>query len=488
MIFLKGELRKGTIMKSMSKSKLLGLLMILALAVAAYPADVAEEVEGEIRETGQKEVLTTLEQRMLKKISIDFRNTPIDDVIRIMAEQADVDIVKSPQVTGNVTATLTNVPLGEALDNVLAAHGYGYITGTNMIRIAPVSEIDVKAERLDSKIYHITYANVEEVEKALKKFISSRGSLSANPGTSHIIVTDTETNIKAINTFIEEIDRITPQVLIETRVYDITSRDRLDLGVEWDVGRRTTYVAGEPVGGKTDPFIVSGWEGGTNKTQESTLGFFRFGLLNGSIDLDVQLRAEEENIDAKLLANPRILVLDNETAFFDIVTENPYIERTITGDIITETVKFKNVGVKLEVTPHVTREGMLRLHILPEFSVVVSRVVAGSSDVPVVDTRKMNTIALVENNQTVVLGGLRKKESSQQINKIPLLGDIPVVGGLFRFEGDDTVVNELVVFLTPYIITRRPTMSESEINAYEVTEFDGPPVKVSRFEKKESAE
>jgi type IV pilus assembly protein PilQ len=462
-------------MKNFSKSKLLGLVTILTLAIAAYPAEVTEEAEGVMEDAGQKEILTTLEQRMLKKISIDFRNTPIDDVIRIMADQADVDIVKSPQVTGNVTATLTNVPLEEALDNVLAAHGFGYVTGTNMIRIAPVGEIDIKAEKLDSKVYHITYANVTEVEKALAKFISGRGSLSSNPGTSHIIVTDTETNIKAINTFIEEIDKITPQVLIETRVYDITSRDRLDLGVEWDAGRRT----------KTDPFIFSGFEGGTNKTQESTLGFFRFGILNDHVDIDMQLRAEEENIDAKLLANPRILVLDNETAFFDIVTENPYIERTISGDIITETVKFKNVGVKLEVTPHVTREGMLRLHIQPEFSVVVSRVVAGSSDVPVVDTRKMNTIALVEHNQTVVLGGLRKKESSIQINKIPLLGDLPVLGGLFKFEGDDTVTNELVVFLTPYIIKRHPTMSESERNAYQVTEFDGPPVKMSRFEEPE---
>jgi type IV pilus assembly protein PilQ len=474
-------------MKSLSKSKLLGLLTILALAIAAYPADVAEEVEGETEDAGQKEVLTTLEQRMLKKISIDFRNTPIEDVIRIMAEQADVDIVKSPQVIGNVTATLTNVPLGEALDNVLAAHGFGYVTGKNMIRIAPVGEITDKAERLDSKIYHITYANVVEVEKALKKFISSRGSLSSNPGTSHIIVTDTETNIKAINTFIEEIDRITPQLLIEARIYDITSRDRLDLGVEWDAGRRTTYVGGEPVGGKTDPFIVSGWEGATNKTQDSTIGFFRFGLLNDSVDIDVQLRAEEENIDAKLLANPRILVLDNETAFFDIVTEHPYIERTITGDIITETVKFKKVGVKMEVTPHVTREGMLRLHIVPEFGVVVTRVLVASSDVPVVDTRKINTIALVEDDQTVVLGGLRKKEVSKQINKIPLLGDLPVVGWAFRFEGEDTAVNELVVFITPHIL-KDPALLESEKQAYEATKFDGPDLKLTRAEGNSSEE
>ncbi len=482
-------------MRSDIKFKTLGFVAVFAFVTAACAIAVGDEeaaTEAEATavatDSAQKEVLTTLEQRMLKKISIDFRNTPIDDVIRIMAEQADVDIVKSPQVTGNVTATLTNVPLGEALDNVLAAHGYGYITGKNMIRIAPVGEIDVKAERLDSKIYHITYANVVEVEKALKKFISSRGSLSSNPGTSHIIVTDTESNIKAIDTFIDEIDKITPQVLIEARVYDITSRDKLDLGVEWDAGRRTTYLAGEPTGGKTDPFIISGFDGATNKTGDSTFGFFRFGLLNESLDIDVQLRAEEEQIDAKLLANPRILVLDNETAFFDIVTEHPYVERTISGTLITETVKFKNVGVKLEVTPHVTREGMLRLHIIPEFGVVVTRVLVASSDVPVVDTRKVNTIALVKDRQTVVLGGLRKKEVSRQANKVPLLGDLPVIGGAFRFEGEDTAVNELVVFITPQIITQQPVLSEVEQRAYEQTKFGGPEITLTRAEGKESEE
>ncbi|UCC22359.1 MAG: secretin and TonB N-terminal domain-containing protein [Planctomycetota bacterium] len=473
-------------MSSLTKFRITGFLVILAcvavLCTFAFAEDAADD-------SGPKEVLTTLEQRMLKKISIDFRNTPIEDVIRIMAEQADVDIVKSPKVTGNVTATLTNVPLAEALDNILAAHGYGYVAGKNMIRIAPVEEITEKAERLDSKIYHITYADAAGVEKALKKFISSRGSLSSSPGTSHIIVTDTETNIKAIDTFIAEIDRITPQVLIETRIYDITSRDKLDLGVEWDVGRRTTYDAdtGEPISGKIDPFITGVFDAGTNKTEATTNGFIRFGLLNKNIDLDVQLRAEQENIDAKLLANPRILVLDNETATFDIVTEQPYVERTIQNGITTETVKFKDIGTKLQVTPHVTRDGMLRLHIVPEFGIQVARVITETINVPVVDTRRVNTIALVRDGQTVVLGGLRKKDVSKQINKVPLLGDIPVLGAAFRFEGEDTAVTEIVVFITPQII-QQAVLSDGEQRAYEMTEFGIPEVGMTKAEEKASEE
>ena len=464
----------------------LKVLTLLAFVVAACAFSVAE---NSIENAERKEVLTGLERRMQKRISVDFRDTPIEDVIRIMADQADVDIVKSPKVVGNVTATLTDVPLEEALSNILATHEYGYVVGKNMIRIAPIEEIAEKAEMLVSRIYRITYADVEEVEKALKKFVSKRGSLSANPGTSHIIVTDTESNVKAIDTFIDEIDRITPQILVEVRIYDITSRDKLDLGIEWDAGRNSVFVDGEPTGGPRNPFVTGAFGGGTSKTGDSTIGALRFGLLNKSIDIDVQLRAEQENADAKLLANPRIMVLDNEKAVFDIVTEHPYVERTIEGSTITETVKFKNVGVKLEVKPHVTRGGMIRMHIVPEFGIKVGDIIVQGAPVPIVDTRKVDTIALVRDGQTVVLGGMLKKEVSKQINKIPLLGDLPLIGGLFRFEGEDTAVTELVVFITPRIIVDA-SMSPDEQRAYQVTEFKGPDssLTMTRAEKNRAKE
>jgi type II secretory pathway component GspD/PulD (secretin) len=165
------------------------------------------------------------------------------------------------------------------------------------------------------------------------------------------------------------------------------------------------------------------------------------------------------------------------------VTEHPYVERTITAGSTTETVKFKNVGVKLVVTPHVAGDNMLRLNIAPEFSVLVTRVQVASSDVPVVDTRKVNTIALVRDGQAVVLGGLKKKETSMQVNKVPLLGDIPVLGRLFRFEGEATANTELVVFITPHIITE-PVLTDTEQQALDITEFSGPLPNATKAEKK----
>lgn len=476
-------------MKSfMTKFGGLQLLTILVL-LAATSGIIAAQNTNE--EEGKTEVLTPLQQQMQKTISIKFRDTPIDDVIRAIADKANVDIIKSPQVIGTVTVTLTDVPLGEALDNILAAHGYGYVAGKNVIRIAPISELAQKAEMLVSRIYRITYADVTDVEKTLTKFLSQRGSLAASISTSNIIVTDTENRIKAIDTFIAEIDRITPQILVEVRIYDITVQDKMDLGIEWVAGRNTTLantIGGDP-SGTTNPFFTGGFGGAVDKTAAATQGFLRFGVFTTHVDIDARIRAEREDIHAKLLANPRILVLDNETALFDIVTEHPYVERTIEGGITTETVMFKQVGTKLQVTPHVTRDGMVRLHIQPEFGVKVGDVVltAGAGTVPIVDTRKVDTIALVQDGQTVVIGGLRKKEVRQQTNKIPLLGDLPVIGVLFRFEGEDVTNSELVVFITPRII-EHPGLSEVEEQAYKITEFNGPIPITTRMEKEVDAE
>jgi len=177
------------------------------------------------------------------------------------------------------------------------------------------------------------------------------------------------------------------------------------------------------------------------------------------------------------------LVIDNEEATFDIVTEHPYVERTLSGGTVTETVSFKEIGIKLVVTPHVTRGGMIRLHIQPEFGIKVGTVLIESNNVPIVDKRKVNTIALVRDGQTVVLGGMRKKDVSKQINKIPLLGDLPLVGGLFRFEGEDTAVTELIVFITPRIVGQEPVLSLDELQALEETDLPRPKQSLTRVEK-----
>lgn len=447
------------------QGKMTVVLMVLAGMVSAFGAEQAGS------EWTKPELLTPVQQRMQQEISIDFRDTAIDDVLMIMAKQADVDIIKSPRVEGMVTATLTDIPLGEALSNILEAHGYTYITSENMIRVVPKDEVLEIREKIVSRVYRITYANVTQVEEALRKFISDRGSVSASISTSNIIVTDVESKVDAIEQFIGEIDRVTPQILVESKIYDISSQDNMDIGVEWQAGTNTGFLDGAEVyqngspltssignayqPSSTNPFTTGSFSGKTGKTD--TVGLLRYGIINEHINIDFALHAKQEDIRAKLLANPRILCLDNERAEIKIIEQIPYQELTESsagGSI--GTTAFRDVGVELRVTPHLTRDGMIRMDLNPKFSVVTGEVVIqgtnGTSPQPIVASREETTTALIEDGQTVVIGGLKKQDVTAQVNKIPLLGDLPLLGGMFRFEGESTINSELVIFITPHLI------------------------------------
>jgi len=555
-------------MKTSTKYGAMCLLAIAAILSSPFVVFAVAAADENDPNADKAEVMTTLEQRMQKKISVDFRDTAIDDVIRIMAEQANVDVIKSPKVIGTVTAKLSNVPLEEALRNILASQGYDYVMSKNMIRIAPTGELTQEAEKLITKIYRITYADIKEIEKSLGKCISPRGFVSINQGTSNVIVNDTESKIKAIDTFLAEIDRVTSQVLVECRIYDVTTNDGFDLNVEWHAGNNpdktditrtivngtgstdTSYNNTDNTDtitntGPTDTITqttevvdtvdtvdptntgtittntttttqvpattgtlgtivnkngtVSTRNLGTNTDTETRTilskrsdpwvnggfdpingGKIKFGFLNDNVDISFMLNALRTNLDAKLLANPRILVLDNESANIKIVQEIPYQELTQSsgGGNIGTTV-FKNVGVELTVTPHVTRDGLIRLTIKPKFSTQVSVAqiavpgTASKSDVPVIDSREASTIAFAKDGQTIVMGGLRKQEKRQDVSKVPLLGDIPMVGALFTSNTESLKTTELIVFVTPRIVTQ-PVLSDDELQQYSKTTIGSP--------------
>ncbi|MHC4497253.1 MAG: type II secretion system protein GspD, partial [Planctomycetota bacterium] len=251
------------------------------------------------------------------------------------------------------------------------------------------------------------------------------------------------------------------------------------------VGRATgtgMSATGGPVTGfsRSDPFLTGAFDSTTTKV--ASTGTLDFGILTDHMDVDVLLSAIQQQDTAKLLASPRILVLDNQTASFKAIEEIPYQQLQQGGFQSFGTTEFKEVGVELEVTPHLAKDGLIRLHILPVFSVHVRDVeittigTGGtpiSSPQPVIDKRQADTIALIQDGETVVIGGLRKQTINQLISKIPLLGDIPVLGALFTFEGEETINSELVVFLTPRIVDE-PILTETEKDYLEKTVFPAP--------------
>ncbi len=510
---------------------------------------------------------TKLEQRMQMRVSIDVKDVSIKTIIETLTGQAGADHYISPKVEDEkLSFKITDVPLEEALRTILEGSDCDYIAGENIIRILPASQIPQVTERLETEIFEIKYSDITEVVKALKEFSKGPGAtVSSIQGSSHIIVTDTEPQMREIKKFIETIDRMTPQVLVEARIYDITSNETFDLGVNWHIGRNTpiteitntntntntntitdvgatgpttttvqtvTDTDGTVVdktvatttsgtAGRTGDTTTDGTTDTTTKTTAGTWlndsfrkskpfmggsfdkvdgGTVRFGFLNDVVDIELALNILEAQIGAKLLANPRILVLDNQTAIIKIITEIPYQQLQQgqgAGDSF-GTTAFKEVGVTLEVTPHIASgDKMIRLHLLPKFSVKTGEVNVGDPGAqirypqPVIDSREVETTLLVKNGETVVLGGLRKREVNENIQKIPLLGDIPLIKGLFRSESEETVTSELIVFVTPWIIEQpvlSSDMTDVEQQAYEETKFDGPvPIK-TRAEKEESRE
>jgi type II secretory pathway component GspD/PulD (secretin) len=513
---------------------------------------------------GDQRILTTAQQQLQERVTFTCRDLPIDTVLMQLAEQAKVDIIKSPRVKGNVTVKITDVPLDEALNNILAAHGWTYVASENMIRVMPLAEVDTAKEKLATSIYQITYADVQDVANAIKSYVSDKGKIAFNKGTNHVIVTDLDAKIKAIDRFIAQIDRETPQIMVEARIYDITTTEGFELGADWTAGRNVpltdvthetefdrddTLTSPEDYTEKNAIWSAAGWDqhqdflagdlglidgtagNGDGEADEPGIiehdtpalrsytetesvettttdkswwtdsqgtqlpyrkskpfiggkftqdggGSLRFGLMNDMVDLDIELSLLSKQVEAKLLANPRVLVLDNETANIKIVKEIPYtesIQAVSAGGLTIARVQFKNVGVQLLVTPHIAREGMIRLKLKPEFGVEATVQNPGdkAQSAPAVDTRMLETIALVKDGQTVVMGGLRKKEIKKEISKVPLLGDMPLLGGLFRYETENEVTNELVVFITPNIVSTN-VLTELEEKQLEATRIPSP--------------
>jgi type IV pilus assembly protein PilQ len=431
---------------------------------------VVEQPVAELLQQQQQQAGPDLLRRMKTRVSVDFREAPIEDVIKSLAQQADIDIVKGPMVTGTVTATLTDVPLDEAMDSILTVHGFGYATSQSIVRIVPKKELAEYMIKLQTKTYHIDYANIETLAKSLKDMLSTQGKVAVNVQSGYLCVTDNEDKIKAIDEFIKAVDQETPQILVEARIYDVSTSIFLDLGIDWSAGTFTLVdeTTGLPANGPS-PYGLGGFASSIT-TAPKAKAALRLGVLNGTTNLDAVLKAQRDDVKARLLANPKILVLNGDAADIKIVTEIPYQELTQTsggGNI--GTTKFKEVGVELQVTPQLARDGKIRLTLKPSFSVqtgtVSMAIPAGLSSItspqPIVDKREAQTFALIRDGQTVVIGGLRKRDVVQEVSRVPLLSDIPLLGELFKFRGDKAVNSELIVFITPHVVTE-PSLTPSD--------------------------
>ncbi|WP_417664513.1 type IV pilus secretin PilQ [Pseudidiomarina donghaiensis] len=404
-----------------------------------------------------------------KPISLNFQDVPVRQLLQILAEENNLNLVASESVTGNITLRLENVPWERALETILRVKGLDKRYDQNILIVAPASELAQReAEQLESQqrmqdlaplessYIQINYAKAEEIAQILRTdssdLLSTRGAVTVDERTNTLLVRDTSEQIATVKAMVNVLDVPVKQVIIEARM--VTVRDNIsdELGIRWGVT--------EPSVDTSQPLP---WGTGTSVTGDfnvnlpiaspaATIGFQVAKLADGRL-LDLELSALERENKGEIIASPRITTANQKEAYIEQGTEIPYVESASSG---ATSVQFKKAVLGLTVTPQITPDNRVILDLVITQNTRGETVSTPTGPAVSIDTQEISTQVLVENGETIVLGGIYQQQILNDISKVPLLGDIPYVGVLFRTDSQVNEKRELLIFVTPRIVTNTP--------------------------------
>jgi len=435
-----------------------------------------------------------------EKLSLNFQNIEVRALLQVIADFTNFNVVTSDTVTGNVTLRLKDVPWDQALDIILQAKGLGLRKSGNVIWIAPKDELAAKEkveleskaqvaqlEPLRTQSFQLNYAKAEEVAKGLSgqsqgsggtgmKILSQRGSVIYETRTNQLFVSDIPSKLEEIQMLISKIDVPVRQVLIEARIVIADDSFGRSLGAKlgasdlrglrggvpgWSVGGNNRVTVGgnmNAVGAQTlqvdvndvdfaDTTFVSLPAIGQNSYNPATFALSLFGASSNRF-LNLEISALEADGKGKVVSSPRVVTADQTKALIEQGTELPYQVATSSG---ATSLQFRKANLKLEVTPQITPEGSVILDVDVNKDSVGQATAAGFA----IDTKHVKTQVLVENGGTVVIGGIFEQTDRTDVTKVPFLGDIPVLGHLFKTTTKTSERTELLIFLTPKVVTDR---------------------------------
>jgi type IV pilus assembly protein PilQ len=387
-----------------------------------------------------------------QKISLDFQNADIHNVLRLLAEVSKLNIVASDDVTGKVTLKLDRVPWDQALDVVLAAKGLGMIRTGNVIRVAPLARVAEENKRLMelqqvgpmvTEYIQVNYGKAEKLKDQIDKIRSERGSVTFDERTNKIVIKDTPAVIEDARAIVSSLDEPTRQVLIEARIVEATADFSRELGIQWG---GTATKAGEhgtlSVQGRLDSTNNFAVNPGIPAAPLGAIGF-SLGRVGATMpNLDVRLLAMESDGKVHIVSSPKITTLDHKEAYIQQGAKIPYPKQTQDG-VSTE---FVEATLKLTVVPHITPDNRISLNIMakkdePDWTHTVQ-------GVPTLNIREAKTELLINDGETVVIGGIIYEKKSKSVKGVPGLSKVPVLGWLFKGEGDITERKELLIFLS----------------------------------------
>lgn len=398
-----------------------------------------------------------------KKISLEVSQMDVREVFKLISEESGINLVLSDDVKGTVTLKIRQVPWDQALVVIMKARKLGYTRAGNVLRIAPLA--DIKAEEDDTvklatarkamvplkvRMIPVSYAKIDELTNQIKPFLSERGKAVGDVRTSAMVVSDLDENLDRVAKLIASIDVPPPQVLIEGKIVEASEQFQRSIGINWSAAGQEGLVGysmgHRPIRGRTgitvSPSIAS---------SAAQLNF-QLGTLDILGDLSATLALFEQQNTVKVLSSPRIVTLHNEPAEINQSTEVPLIKETANpGGAITRTVDFKPVKLRLQVTPQITNDASVIMGVDVSRDFLMGKV-DPSDSAQAVATRSAKTKVMVRNAQTAVIGGIYQADQTNGETRVPWVGEIPIVGWLFKSKSTQNVKNELLIFLTPRIL------------------------------------
>ncbi|MDP4537288.1 type IV pilus secretin PilQ family protein [Alkalimonas collagenimarina] len=407
-------------------------------------------------------------------ISLNFQDIPVRTVLQIIADYNGFNLVTSDSVTGNVTLRLDGVPWDQALDIVLRVRGLDKRMDGNILMVAPTDELagrearelqaqlDVEnLEPLYSDFLVINYAKAIDIASLLRNqdtsLLTSRGAVTVDERTNTILIRDTTRSIENARRLVERLDIPVRQVLIESRMVTVTDNVQEDLGIRWGFSdqQRTKGTSGTAAGANTIaggvvPSLDQRWN--VNLPVQNPAGNIAFHvakLSDGTI-LDLELSALEQENKAEIIASPRVTTSNQKMARIEQGTEIPYVQAASSG---ATTVTFKKAVLSLEVTPQITPDNRIILDLVITQDTRGDTVQTPTGPATAINTQRIQTQVLVDNGETIVLGGIYQQQAISAVSKVPLFGDIPYVGRLFKNTSEFNEKTELLIFVTPRILS-----------------------------------
>jgi type IV pilus assembly protein PilQ len=397
-----------------------------------------------------------------RRISLDFKDIEMADVLRLIADVSDLNVIAGDEVKGKVTIRLVDVPWDQALDVILLTKGLGFMRIGNVLRIAPADLLQKEEEaRLQErraleqledlvvKLQPVNYANVKDVQKMVKQLLTPRGAVQIDTRTNTLIIKDIPSVVDEATALVKAVDTQTPQVLIEAKIVEASLDFSRELGVVWGFG--VNPLTGQHTG---NVFTIDNSAGANNAqfinpitTGPTALFNIAGAVLNEKLNLDLQLQAAEVNGDGKVISSPRLVTLDNNKATIEQGVSIPF-QTFENGDAQLE---FVDAVLKLDVTPHITADRSIIMQILVSRN-APDETIFSLTGTPGIAKNQVKTETLVKDGQTLVIGGIYVVDKSRRNSAVPYASRIPFLGRLFRNDEVSDSRKELLIFVTPRVV------------------------------------